>query len=125
MELKDTFLQSWDSLVRNRLRSVLTMLGIVWGLVTVVLLLGYGESVGKSVLGAFMGIGNNVIIMWGGQTSKQAGGQRAGKRVRFDYEDAEAIRNEVPLVKNVSVETDNVFGFKNGNKVTPVMTAAR
>jgi len=88
---------------RNRLRSILTMLGIVWGLATVVLLLGYGQSVGEERGGApFMGIGNNVIIMWQGQTSMQAGGQRAGRRIHFKYEDLQAIRDEVPLVKNVS-----------------------
>ena len=48
MLLKEVFAHSWESLQRNRLRSVLTMLGIVWGLATVVLLLGYGQSVGES-----------------------------------------------------------------------------
>ncbi|MCU1309419.1 MAG: hypothetical protein JWO20_544, partial [Candidatus Angelobacter sp.] len=56
MLLKEVFAHSWESLQRNRLRSILTMLGIVWGLATVVLLLGYGQSVGESVVGAFMGI---------------------------------------------------------------------
>jgi len=124
MEFKDIIFQSWDSLVRNRLRSILTMLGIVWGLVTVVLLLGYGQSVGNSVVGAFMGIGNNVLIMWSGQTSMQAGGQRAGKRVLFFYEDAEAIRKEVPLVKNVSLEHNNIYGFKSGARVISISSKA-
>jgi putative ABC transport system permease protein len=122
MVFKDIILQSWDSLIRNRLRSVLTMMGIAWGLVTVVLLLGYGQSVGNSVVGAFMGIGNNVIMIWGGQTSMQAGGQRAGKRIRFEYEDAEAIRNEAPLVKNVSLEDDDIYGYKIGSKVISIST---
>jgi putative ABC transport system permease protein len=124
MVWKDIIAQSWDSLVRNRLRSVLTMLGIAWGIVTVVLLLGYGQSVGNSVVSAFLGIGNNVIMCWGGQTSMQAGGERAGKRIRFEYEDAQAIRNEVPLVKNVSLEDDDTYGFKNGNKVISISTKA-
>ena len=96
MRLKELILQSWDALARNRLRSILTMMGIVWGLTTVVLLLGYGESVSDGVLTAFLGIGNNVIIVWQGQTSMQAGGQRAGKRVFFKYEDIQAIRDEAP-----------------------------
>ena len=124
MVWRDIITQSWDSLVRNRLRSVLTMLGIAWGLVTVVLLLGYGQSVGNSVVSAFLGIGNNVIMCWGGQTSMQAGGERAGKRIRFEYEDAQAIRNEVPLVKNVSLEDDDAYGFKVGNKVISISTKA-
>src|SRR5258706_9348917 len=120
MEFREILVQSWQALLRNRLRSALTMLGIVWGLVTVVLLLGYGESVGHSVLNAFLGIGNNVIMFWGGQTSMQAGGQRAGKPVRFLYEDVQAVRDEVPLVKNVSAEYDDTLGFKRGDRVVSV-----
>src|SRR5437879_4441982 len=124
MLLKEVFAHSWESLQRNRLRSVLTMLGIVWGLATVVLLLGYGQSVGESVVGAFMGIGNNVIIMWQGQTSMQAGGQRSGRRIHFKYEDIQAIREEAPLVKNVSAEDDDNFAFKFGDRVVSVSTKA-
>src|SRR5438270_2941185 len=122
MDFREVLIQSWESLVRNRLRSILTMLGIVWGLVTVVLLLGYGQSVGDNVVGAFLGIGNNVIMIWSGQTSMQAGGQRAGQRVRFKYEDVEAIRQDVPLLRNVSAEDDEVWGFKFGNRVISVST---
>jgi putative ABC transport system permease protein len=120
VDLREIVSHSWQSILRNRLRSVLTMLGIVWGLVTVVLLLGYGSSVGNNVLSAFMGIGNHVIMMWGGQTSMQSGGERAGKRIRFKYEDLQAIRDEVPLVKNVSGEVDSNYGFKRGNKVVSI-----
>ena len=105
MRIKELILQSWDALARNRLRSILTMMGIVWGLTTVVLLLGYGESVSNGVLAAFVGIGNNVIMVWQGQTSMQAGGQRAGKRIHFKYDDIQAIRDEAPLVRLVSAES--------------------
>src|SRR3984957_4126622 len=83
MRLKELILQSWDALARDRLRAILTMMGIVWGLTTVVLLLGYGESVSAGVLTAFLGIGNNVVMVWQGQTSMQAGGQGAGERHHF------------------------------------------
>ncbi|HWR13609.1 MAG TPA: ABC transporter permease [Terriglobales bacterium] len=124
MPTREIITEGWNSLVRNRLRSFLTMLGIVWGLVTVVLLLGYGQGVGQSVLSAFMGIGNNVVIMWGGQTSMQAGGERAGKRVRFKYEDVQYIREEVPLVSAVSAEHDDILGFKFNNRMVSVQTKA-
>ena len=110
MWLKEIIVESWNSLARHRLRSVLTMLGITWGLVTVVLLLGYGQGVGESVFNAFVGIGNNVIISWGGQTSMQAGGERSGRRIRFKYEDLQAIRDEVPILKGVSAEDNNGCG---------------
>ena len=124
MDLKELILQSWTSLQRNRLRSVLTMMGIVWGLTTVVLLLGYGESVTKGIVNAFMGIGNNVIMIWQGQTSMQAGGQRAGKPIKFKYEDLQAIRDEAPLVRAVSAEWDDDFPYKYGDKVRSMSTKA-
>jgi putative ABC transport system permease protein len=116
--------QSIDSLLRNRLRSGLTMLGIVWGLVTVVLLLSYGKSLGEGVLKGFLGLGDNVIMVWGGQTSMQAGGERAGQRVKLRDGDTEAVRDEVPFLKAVSSETDDSFSFKYGAKVVSIQSKA-
>ena len=124
MQVKELIQQSWDALTRNRLRSILTMMGIVWGLTTVVLLLGYGQSVSAGVLNAFLGIGNNVIMVWEGQTSMQAGGQRAGKRIHFKYEDVEAIREEAPLVRMVSAEWDDPVAYKYGDRVVTVQSKA-
>jgi putative ABC transport system permease protein len=124
MGLTEIIVESSESLVRHRLRSVLTMLGITWGLVTVVLLLGYGQGVGESVVNAFLGIGNNVILSWGGQTSMQAGGERSGRRIRFKYEDIQAIRDEVPILKGVSAEDDNNLPFKFGNRVITISSKA-
>jgi len=122
MLLKELISQGWHALNRNRLRSTLTMLGIVWGLASVVLLLAYGQGLGGSVLHAFMNMGNNVIVLWPGQTSLQAGGQRAGKKVEYEYADVEAIREEVPLVRAVSAEVDRTFGYKVGTRVVSMNT---
>jgi len=122
MLLKELISQGWQALNRNRLRSVLTMLGIVWGLASVVLLLAYGQGLGGSVIHAFMNMGNNVIVLWPGQTSLQAGGQRAGKPVLYEYADVEAIRDEVPLVRAVSAEVDRDFGYKIGTRVVSFNT---
>ena len=124
MQFAEIIRQSIASLLRNRLRSGLTMLGIVWGLVTVVLLLSYGRSVGAGVLNGFLGIGNNVIMVWGGQTSKHAGGERSGKRIHFLNGDVEAIRDAVPFLKAVSAETDDAFSFKYGPKVVNIQSKA-
>ena len=117
MFIKELISQGWQALLRDRMRSALTMLGIVWGLASVVLLLAYGQGLGGAVLNAFMNMGNNVIVLWPGQTSMQAGGQRAGKAVKFELEDVEAIRDEVPIVRSVSGEIDRDFGFKVGTRV--------
>jgi putative ABC transport system permease protein len=120
MNLSEIVRQSIESLLRNRLRSGLTMLGIIWGLVTVVLLLSYGRSLGKEVLNGFLGLGNNVIMVWGGQTSMQAGGERSGKRIKFLDGDTEAVREAVPFLTAVSSETDDGFSFKYGPKVVNI-----
>ena len=125
MYLKELISQGWQSLMRDRMRSTLTMLGIVWGLASVVLLLAYGQGLGGCVLHAFLNMGNNVIVIWPGQTSMQAGGQRAGKKVNYELEDVEAIRDEVPIVRAVSGEIDRDFGFKIGTRVVSHSGARR
>src|SRR5437588_5073880 len=105
MYLKELFDQSWVSLLRNRTRSLLTMLGIAWGVVSVVLLLAFGEGLGGAIVTATGNMGNNVIVLWPGQTSMQAGGQRAGRKIRYEYEDVQAIRDEVPIIRRVSAES--------------------
>src|SRR5438046_8220225 len=121
MFLKELITQGWHALLRNRLRSTLTMLGIVWGLASVVLLLAYGQGLGGCVLHAFLNMGNNVIVLWPGQTSLQAGGQRAGKKVTYELEDVEAIRDEVPLVRAVSGEIARDVGFKIRTRGVSIM----
>src|SRR5690348_4776764 len=122
MPLKDLIVQGWEALMRNRLRSFLTMLGIIWGLVSVVVLLAYGQGLGNGVFMAFTSMGNNVLVLWPGQTSLQAGGQRAGKKVRYEYADVEAIRSDVPLVHAVSAESVDQLGYKVGTRVVSITT---
>src|ERR1700682_237812 len=117
MFMKELISQGWQALMRDRMRSLLTMLGIVWGLASVVLLLAYGQGLGGSVLHAFLNMGDNVIVLWPGQTSMQSGGQRAGKKIKFEYEDVQAVREEVPIVRAVSAEVNRHLAFKFGTRV--------
>ncbi len=124
MNIREATSQSVESLMRNRTRSALTMLGIVWGLVTVVLLLSYGRSLGNAVMQGFLGIGNNVIMLWPGQTSMQAGGQRSGTRIKFVDGDMEAVRDSLPFLRAVSRETDDGFAVKYGPKMVTISAKA-
>jgi putative ABC transport system permease protein len=122
MMLKELILQGWQALMRNRMRSILTMMGITWGLVSVVILLAYGQGLGGGILAAFSSMGNNVIVLWPGQTSMQVGGQRAGKKIKYEYADVEAIRDEVPLVRAVSAESTDQLPYKLGTRVVSIQT---
>jgi putative ABC transport system permease protein len=124
MDMSEAFAESVQSLRRNRVRSGLTMLGIVWGLVTVVLLLSYGRALGNAVMEGFLGFGNNVIVAYGGQTSMQAGGQRSGQKVKLVDGDMEAVRDSVPFLSAISRETDSTFSVKYGPKVVQIQSKA-
>jgi putative ABC transport system permease protein len=96
--------ESCVGLLRNRTRALLSMLGISWGIVSVVVLLAYGEGFNQALLRGFRGaFGDGVSVMFPGQTSLQAGGERAGRSVRLRLADAEAV-GALPLVKAWSPE---------------------
>ncbi len=121
--LREILRQAWEALRRNRLRSFLTMLGIVWGIVAVTLLIAYGNSFRSVLVTGFDAFGKSAVICWPGQTSEQAGGERAGKHVRFEKEDMELVRQEATLVKQLSLETVRWRPITYGERL--VQTAIR
>jgi putative ABC transport system permease protein len=96
---------AWFSLRRSAVRSSLTMLGIVWGIVAVTMLIAYGSGFRTVLTNAFDAFGRSVVIAWPQQTTEQAGGQRAGKKVRLEQEDLEAVKAKSPLIKTACLET--------------------
>lgn len=114
--------EAWTALKRNRTRSFLTMLGIVWGIVTVTLLIAYGNSFRYILVSGFDAFGKSVVIAWPQQTSEQPGGQRAGKKVVLEKEDIEMIKADAPLVKYACLETVKRPGIAYGDRM--VGTAA-
>ena len=81
--LIEIILEAWIALKRNLTRSLLTMLGIVWGIATVTLLIAYGSSFRGVLVHGFDAFGKSVVICWPQQTSEQPGGQRARARKFF------------------------------------------
>lgn len=97
--------QAWSSLRRQPIRSALTMTGIVWGIVAVTMLLAYGSGFRRVLMYTFDSFGHDVIICWPGTTGEQAGGERAGQKVRLEQADVDALRATATLVKRVCPET--------------------
>jgi putative ABC transport system permease protein len=92
------------------------MLGISWGIISVVVLLAYGDGFRGALEAGFRGaFSDGTVVVWPGQTSLQAGGERAGKRVRVTSDDVMALA-ELPLVKNVSPEFMQEFPIVYGSK---------
>jgi putative ABC transport system permease protein len=108
--IRDLGAQAYSALRHNRRRSVLTMLGMAWGIATVVLLLAYGSGFERGLWIAFRSFGTNLIFIFPGRTSLQAGGTKAGSEIKLTVNDVDYIRAEVPLLKRLSPEA-----FKQSN----------
>lgn len=102
--MRDLLHQVASNLRANLLRSVLTMFGILWGVTSVVVLSATGEGFRLGNQTVLEELGRNVVIVWGGRTSSQAGGERAGRQIRLTVEDARALARESPLIAAVSPE---------------------
>jgi putative ABC transport system permease protein len=112
--LKDILMQAWDAMVFNRRRTAITIIGMAWGIATVVLLLAYGAGFSRAIENIFANWGTTLIGAFPGRTSEQAGGDKAGTKVRFTQDDVDAVWNAVPglihitpmVSKEVAVQDD-------------------
>src|SRR5438046_2529731 len=111
-------------LYHHRFRAALSMLGISWGIISVVVLLAYGEGFRKAIDHGFKGaFSDGTVVVFPGQTSLQAGGERAGKRVRVTVDDVLTMA-DLPLVKAVSPEFMRQFTIIYGNKTSSHLVRA-
>src|SRR5437763_1463541 len=102
--MREALTQSFQNLRANKLRSFLTMFRILWGMISVVVLSATGEGFRRGNEKVLLELGKNVGIVWGGRTSLQAGGERAGREIRLTLDDARAIAAESSMVAVVSPE---------------------
>jgi putative ABC transport system permease protein len=98
--------QVTESLLRNKLRSLLTMAGIAWGITSIVLIVAMGDGFKEGQHNNIKSLGENIVILFGGRTQLQAGGERAGRRIRLNYSDVENMRRECYHVKLVAAELE-------------------
>lgn len=101
---RDILQQSWDALRYNRRRATLTMLGMAWGIATVVLLLAYGTGFGQAIHNIFASYGIKSVWIWPNRTSLQAGGSKAGTQVRLTEDDVEKLKQNVPSLADITPE---------------------
>ncbi len=80
------------------------MFGISWGIAAIVFMIAIGEGFKTGYRKMLSSLGTDIAIMWAGRTSLQAGGQRAGRELRFKYDDVLAIQRECPRVRHVTGE---------------------
>jgi putative ABC transport system permease protein len=102
----DLFRQVFSNLRANKLRSFLTRFGILWGVISVVVLSATGEGFRRGNQHVLEELGRNIAIVWGGRTSLQAGGERAGRDIFLSVDDAQALSRESSMIAVVSAELE-------------------
>ncbi len=101
---RDLLREAYGAMRHNRRRTALTMLGMAWGIATVVMLLAYGDGFGQACANIFANFGTKLVIVVPGRTSMQAGGQKAGVLVRFTLDDVEALSTNLPQITDITPE---------------------
>ena len=100
--LRDLWRQAYEAMVYNRRRTSITMVGMAWGIATVVLLLAYGSGFGRAIEAIFAQWGTQLVGVFPGRTSEQVGGSKAGVQVRFTQDDVDRLQQTVPGLKDIT-----------------------
>ncbi len=102
----DLLNEAYGAMRHNRRRTTLTMLGMAWGIATVVMLLSYGDGFGRACASIFANFGTKLMILAPGRSSMQAGGQKAGQEIRFTLDDVDTLTTNIPQIAQITPEAD-------------------
>ncbi|HZW92253.1 MAG TPA: ABC transporter permease [Candidatus Eremiobacteraceae bacterium] len=103
---RDLLQEAYGAMRHNRRRTTLTMLGMAWGIATVVMLLSYGNGFGQACANIFANFGTKLMILVPGRSSMQAGGQKAGVLLRFTLDDVDTLTTNIPQIAQITPEAD-------------------
>jgi putative ABC transport system permease protein len=101
--LRDTVATLWA----HKRRTLLTMFGIAWGIISITIMVAAGEGLGAGIKKNHETFGKDVIIVFSGRTSMQAGGTRSGRAVHWGEDDYLQVAAESPACKYVMPELGN------------------
>jgi putative ABC transport system permease protein len=125
MTLRDLFRDVLTTLWSNKLRTFLTMFGIAWGIVSIVLMVAAGEGLRVGQAKQQQTFARDLMIVHAGRTSLQAGGARAGRRIHFEDTDVDYIASQSPACKYVLPELGNEATVRsNFNSAHPTVAGS-
>ena len=114
---RDLLSESYGAMRHNRRRTALTMLGMAWGIATVVMLLAYGDGFGRACANIFANFGTKLVIVVPGRTSMQAGGKKAGIPIRFTQDDVETLTTNLPQITSITPEVSKQASIQYDTRV--------
>ncbi len=110
---RDLLSQAYEAMMHNRRRTLITMIGMAWGIATVVLLMAYGAGFGRAIEAIFSQFGTNIMGVFPGTTSQQAGGKKAGVLVRLQLADLDLLQENVPGLIHIAPEVSKDVTVQN------------
>ncbi len=113
---RDLLQEAYAAMRHNRRRTALTMLGMGWGIATVVMLLAYGDGFGQACANIFANFGTKLVIVVPGKTSMQAGGQKSGVQIRFTQDDVDALSTNLPQITRITPSVDKQANVQYDNR---------
>jgi putative ABC transport system permease protein len=125
VRFRDLFADTMQTMRSHKLRTALTMFGIAWGIVSIMLMVAAGEGlrVGQAKVSATLG--KDIMIVFAGRTSQQAGGLRAGRLVWWETKDAAIVQQNSPDCEYVLPELGNtVQAHSNYNAASPLVAGS-
>ena len=100
--IRDLLQESYDAMRHNGRRTALTMLGMAWGIATVVMLLAYGDGFGRACANIFANFGTKLFIVVPGRSSMQSGGEKAGAPVRLKLDDVDLLTTNISQITHIT-----------------------
>ena len=113
---RDKWNEIIESLSANWFRTVMTSLGVLWGIFLLVILLAAGKGMQNGIMRGFSGMASNSMFMWTQTTSKSYKGMPKGRRYNFKIGDVQAIKDNVNGLRFVSPR-NQLGGFGGNNNV--------
>jgi putative ABC transport system permease protein len=111
-ELRQLFVELWQ----QRLRTVLTLLGLVWGTVGIILLMSVSDGFYRATMKSMHGMGRGICIMWGSRTAQAYNGLPPGRYIHLQREDIEVLREQIRVIANISPEYSRSVTLRRGRQ---------
>ena len=120
---KDTWQEIFGSIQKNRTRTIITMIGVLWGIFIYITLAGASKGLDNGFEKAFASISSNSLFIWAQQTSLPYGGYKARRQIRLTTNDVDIIKKKVPSIEYIAPRNvSGVFGGAGGSVVRGAKT---
>lgn len=114
---RDRWTEIFSTMRRNRLRAILTGLGVFWGIMMLVVLLGCGNGLENGVSSNLAGFATNAVYVWGRDTNIPYRGMKPGRDVRFDVHDIPALADGIPEIEHLAPR-NQLGGYRSGKNIS-------